>query len=133
MLAHLLLLAFLLPAQTTAISAALQKLNGDWSVDLRPSSTAPAHPMPMHLDIGAGGVITGMFYNGPIPKGLASDVKGRQCFAFTTADLSGEYHTSGCLTPSDTIEGQTWSEGRKFLLPWVATRAIAAQAPGTHP
>ena len=78
--------------------------------------------MPMTLQIAADGVVTGTFYNGPIDLGRASDTKGRRCFAFTTADRSGPYHTSGCLMKDGTLEGQTWSEGRNFLLPWTATR-----------
>ena len=115
------LLAFFPPSNPG--TPALARLNGDWTVDLRPSATAPAHPMPMHLEINPDGTIKGTFYNGPIDLGRASDNKGRQCFAFHTADRSGLYHTSGCLTSAGTIEGQTWSEGRNFLLPWEATRS----------
>lgn len=114
------LLAFL---PSNPVTAELARLNGDWTVDLRPSATAPAHPMPMHLEVNPDGTIKGTFYNGPIDLGRASDNKGRQCFAFTTGDHSGFYHTSGCLTSAGTIEGQTWSEGRNFLLPWEATRS----------
>ena len=119
----LLLAAILLPAASTRTDA-LAKLGGDWTVDLRPTSEAPAHPMPMTLKIADNGEATGMFYRGPIEAGLASDNKGSQCLAFTTSDPTGPYHTSGCLDAAGHIEGQTWSEGRKFLMHWIATRKV---------
>ncbi len=122
--ASLVLLGAAMPA--SLVTPALHKLDGPWIVDLRPSVDAPAHPMPMALTIAESGVVTGTFYSGPIDTGRASDNKGRRCFAFTTADRSGPYHTSGCLTAPDTIEGQTWSEGRNFLLTWTATRDLSA-------
>lgn len=117
----LLLLSALQPSSpVNPVTPALAKLNGDWIVDLRPTSAAPAHPMPMHLEIGTDGSVKGFFYASQIDTGLASDNKGRQCFAFTTADRSGPYHTSGCLREDGSLEGQTWSEGRHFLLTWQA-------------
>lgn len=82
--------------------------------------------MPMKLKIAEDGVVTGMFYHEPIEIGLSSDNKGAQCFAFTTSDPTGPYHTSGCLLADDRIEGQTWSEGRHFLMHWIATRDSVA-------
>ena len=81
--------------------------------------------MPMTLKIADNGTVTGKFYRGDIELGLASDNKGAQCFAFTTSDPTGPYHTSGCLTAEGRLEGQTWSEGRKFLMHWIATRTVA--------
>ena len=85
--------------------------------------------MPMTLKIAEDGAVSGMFYRGPIEQGLASDNKGAQCFAFTTTDPSGPYHTSGCLSGPSRIEGQTWSEGRHFLMHWVAERSAAESKP----
>ena len=62
--------------------------------------------MPMTLHVAEDGVVTGMFYRGPIEAGLASDNKGSQCFAFTTSDPTGPYRTSGCLDRAGNIEGQ---------------------------
>lgn len=118
------LLAFvaaLLSSPVNPVTPALARLNGDWIVDLRPTSEAAAHPMPMHLDVGPDGSVKGFFYASQIDTGLASDNKGHQCFAFTTADRLGQYHTSGCLKEDGSIEGQTWSEGRHFLLTWHAS------------
>ena len=122
------LLSFLMPAQSVRTDA-LAGLEGSWTVDLRPTSDAPEHPMPMTLKIADNGVVTGMFYRGDIELGLASDNKGAQCFAFTTSDPTGPYHTSGCMTPQGRLEGQTWSEGRKFLMHWIATRTATDSKP----
>lgn len=96
-------------------------LSGDWVVDLRPTPDAPAYLKPMEIAVGADGSITGTFYDHEIDAGRASAVSSRSCFALRTADASGPYHTSGCLV-GDRIEGQTWSEGRQFLLTWTAVR-----------
>lgn len=110
----------------TALPAAAQDqsgLAGNWTVDLRPKPDAAAYLKPMTLAIAADGTLTGEFYEYPIDLGKAGATNGRPCFAFRTHDQSGPYHTSGCLI-GDHIEGQTWSEGRHFLLTWTATRAV---------
>ncbi|MBB5746284.1 hypothetical protein [Brevundimonas variabilis] len=110
-------LAFAMPAFAQTGSP----VSGEWTVDLRPDPNAPAYLKPMVIAVGSDGSITGTFYDHAIDKGRASAVSGRACFAFRTFDDSGAYHTSGCLV-GDQIEGQTWSEGRNFLLAWTAVR-----------
>ena len=96
-------------------------LAGDWAVDLRPTTQAAAYVKPMRLSVAADNSLSGTFYDSPIASGRAGGGKGRTCFAITTSDGSGPYQTAGCLV-DDRIEGQTWSEGRGFLLTWTATR-----------
>ena len=98
------------------------QLNGDWALDLRPTNYAPAYIKTMKLDITPQGVVRGDFYDHVIEDGRAFDAKGRSCFAFHTSDYTGPYQTSGCRV-GDLIEGQSWSEGRHFLLTWTATRS----------
>jgi hypothetical protein len=100
------------------------QLNGDWTLDLRPTNDAPAYIKTMKLDITLQGVVAGDFYDHVIDDGRAFDAKGRACFAFHTSDNTGPYQTSGCRV-GDRIEGQSWSEGRRFLLTWTATRSSA--------
>ncbi len=110
---------------TTAVPAAAQDkaaLAGDWTVDLRPTPQAPAYLKPMTLTIAANGTLTGAFYEHTIDLGRAGATNRRPCFAFRTQDASGPYQTSGCLV-GDHIKGQTWSEGRRFVLTWSAVRA----------
>jgi hypothetical protein len=97
-------------------------LIGNWTVDLRPSPKSPAHPKPMVLSIAADGSLTGEFYEHAIEKGRAGATNGHDCFAFHTSDQSGPYQTSGCLVGNQ-INGQTWSEGRDFILVWSAVHA----------
>ena len=109
-------------AQASATTVpSMNDLTGEWSVDLRPTPGAPAYLKTMRLLISAEQVVSGSFYDSEITKGRADAKKGRACFAFTTSDGLAPYQTSGCLA-GDRIEGQTWSEGRGFLLTWTAVR-----------
>lgn len=65
---------------------------------------------------------SGAFDDHAIDLGRAGATDVRPCFAFRTQDASGPYQTSGCLM-GDHIEGQTWSEWRRFLLTGNAVRA----------
>jgi len=75
----------------------------------------------MVLSIKADGGVTGSFYDSEIVAGQAGSAQGRTCVVFGTSDGRGLYHSSGCLE-GDRIVGSTWSEGRKFVLPWTAKR-----------
>ena len=114
-------LALLLLA-APAGAATLSDLEGAWVVDLRPQFTDPAYTKPMNLKIAADRAVSGDFYNSEILDGRASANQGRLCVAFKTTDGAGLYQSSGCLI-GDKIVGETWAEGRKFLLNWTATRA----------
>lgn len=103
------------------LSQPVSPLSGEWIVDLRSSPNDPAYLKPMVILVGSDGSMTGTFYDREIDKGRAGAVSGRACFALRTVDASGPYQTSGCLV-GDQIEGQTWSEGRNFLLTWTAVR-----------
>ncbi len=121
----LLTLAIVVSAATPALAQTddhgAGQLNGEWTLDLRPTNDAPAYIKSMKLDITPAGVVQGDFYDHPIEDGRAFAAKGRACFAFHTSDNSGLYQTSGCRV-GDRIEGQSWSEGRHFLLTWSAIR-----------
>ena len=117
--AALAVLALAPVAASAAVSGA--PLDGAWTVDLRPKPDAPAYLKPMTLSVAADGKLTGEFYEHAIEDGRAVATNGRPCFAFRTSDASGPYQTSGCRV-GDRIEGQTWSEGRHFLLTWTARR-----------
>ena len=104
-----------LPAETRTA------MGGHWSVDLRPNLADPAYSKAMDLIIAPDGSITGSFYNSPILAGHAGGGQGRLCIAFRTTDGRGLYHSAACLVDGKMI-GQTWSEGRNFVLPWTAER-----------
>lgn len=96
-------------------------LAGEWSVDLRVDLTDPAYSKAMVLKVAPDRSITGTFYDSEILAGRAGTAQGRQCVAFRTTDGQGLYHSSACLTDGKMV-GQTWAEGRNFVLPWTATR-----------
>lgn len=99
-------------------------LSGEWTVDLRLSLDDAPYTQPMILTVDSQGMVTGSFYNSEILAGKAGTAQGRTCVAFRTTDGSGLYHTSACLDDGKMV-GQTWSEGRNFVLPWTATRPVS--------
>lgn len=113
-------LAALLAAATPAEERAAA-LSGTWTVDLRVDLADEPYSQMMVLTVAADGAITGSFYNSEILAGRAGSAQGRTCVAFRTTDGQGLYHTSACLVDGKMV-GQTWAEGRNFVLPWTATR-----------
>ncbi|MFZ1741998.1 MAG: hypothetical protein WAT93_04045 [Pontixanthobacter sp.] len=110
--------AIVIAASPSERSAAL---SGAWTVDLRLGLTDAPYTQPMDLAVAEDGEVTGSFYNSEILAGRAGTAQDRTCVAFRTTDGSGFYHTSACLVDGKMI-GQTWSEGRNFVLPWTAER-----------
>jgi hypothetical protein len=103
-----------LPPEVAAIA-------GKWTVDLRVKLTDAPYSQPMVLAIAPDRTVTGQFYNSDILAGKAGRAQGRACVAFRTTDGKGLYHTSACLVGGKMV-GQTWAEGRGFVLPWTAER-----------
>ena len=118
---RLALLTVLLAATTPVAAAGLADIAGDWVVDLRVAPTDAPYSKPMTLVIAPDKLVTGSFYESEIIDGRASAGNSRVCVAFKTSDGRGLYQTSGCLIDGR-IVGQSWSEQRKFLLNWTATR-----------
>lgn len=119
LLASLFVLAAAVPEESGAARA--ERLSGSWSVDLRISLSDAPYSQPMVLNVKPDGSLGGTFYNSEILAGKAGSAQGRSCVAFRTTDGSGFYHTSACLVDGRMV-GQTWSEGRGFVLPWTAER-----------
>lgn len=96
-------------------------LAGTWKVDLRVSLADAPYSQPMVITVAEDGSVTGSFYNSEILAGRVGRGQDRKCVAFRTTDGKGLYHSSACLVDGKMI-GQTWSEGRNFVLPWTAER-----------
>ena len=77
-LACALALAAAFPAQAQDHGAS--QLNGEWTLDLRPTNDAPAYIKSMKLDISPAGVVGGEFYDHAIEDGRAFNGKGRTEF-----------------------------------------------------
>ncbi|MFS0738728.1 hypothetical protein ABC347_16905 [Sphingomonas sp. 1P06PA] len=105
----------------TPLPAEIAAMAGRWTVDLRPKFSDPPYSQPMIIAIAPDRVVTGSFYNSEILAGRAGRGQDRACVAFRTTDGKGMYHTSACLVEGKMI-GQTWAEGREFVLPWTAER-----------
>jgi hypothetical protein len=110
------------PPRTPApLSPTYAQIEGEWSVDLRPSLGDEPYSKAMVLHIAPDKSLTGTFYDSEILAGRAGTAQDRSCIAFRTTDGSGFYHSSACLVDGKMV-GQTWSEGRNFVLPWTAAR-----------
>ena len=119
-----LFLAASLLASTASAETVVERyapLAGTWKVDLRVSLNDAPYSQPMVLTVAEDGSVTGSFYNSEILAGRVGRGQDRKCVAFRTTDGSGFYHSSACLVDGKMI-GQTWSEGRNFVLPWTAER-----------
>ena len=110
-----------LVANTPAPEGAPHPMTGDWAVDLRVSLDDAPYAQPMTLNIAEDNSVAGTFYGAEIEDGRIGAAQGRECVAFRTRDGSGVYQHSACLLGAVLI-GQSWSEGRDFLLPWTATK-----------
>ena len=120
----ILLLAAILLASTASAETVVERyapLAGSWKVDLRVALTDAPYTQPMVLTVAEDGNLTGSFYNSEILAGRVGRGQDRKCVAFRTTDGNGFYHSSACLVDGKMI-GQTWSEGRNFVLPWTAER-----------
>ncbi|WP_128892142.1 hypothetical protein [Erythrobacter sp. HKB08] len=95
-------------------------IEGEWTVDLRLSISDPPYTQPMEIRLSHTNEVTGIFYGSQIEAGKLGSAQGRECIAFRTSDNSGAYQHSACLVGA-VLVGQSWSEGRGFVLPWTAT------------
>ncbi|MBH5323039.1 hypothetical protein [Aurantiacibacter sediminis] len=96
-------------------------MEGEWTVDLRLNIGDEPYSQPMVLRFSHANQVTGEFYGSPIEAGQLGSGQGRDCIAFRTSDNSGVYQHSACLIGA-VLVGQSWSEGRGFVLPWTATK-----------
>lgn len=131
----LLLAACATPASPTTpvtepAAAALKPsdLNGTWDVTMFWSPTEPPSSTVMVLNVDEDGKLTGSFYESEFLEAEYSLRGDTLAFGSVTTDGSAPYSHSGRLVDGK-IEGQTLSQGRDFLMIWVATRRAEA-APG---
>lgn len=102
-------------------------LIGSWTVDLRPSPTAPPYLKKLVITAVDGGQLSGHFYDGsPLQAGRVNMTAAAvPVFAFFTDPGEGVYQSAGRWASVDRLEGMTLSTTRGFLLPWTATRDAA--------
>ena len=115
---------------TEPAAAALQPsdLNGTWDVTMFWSPTEPPSSTVMVLNVAEDGKLTGSFYESDFLEAEYSLRGDTLAFGSVTTDGTAPYSHSGRLVDGK-IEGQTLSQGRDFLMIWVATRRSEA-APG---
>lgn len=111
------------PAQLADMGVSLEPsdLNGTWDVTLFWSPTEPPSATVMVLNVDEAGVLSGSFYDSEFVQAQYSLRGETLAFGSVTTDGSAPYSHSGRLIDGK-IEGQTLSQGRDFLMIWVATR-----------
>lgn len=96
-------------------------LTGVWDVSLFFSPTAAPSATTMKiLSVNGDGTLTGTFYDTPFETARYTEREGQIAFSVITRDGSGLYATSGRLSQSGLIEGQTLATGREFIMMWAA-------------
>lgn len=113
------------PAPDMAVEAGTglqpSDLNGTWDVTMFWSETEPPSSTVMILNVDAEGQLEGSFYESEFLEAQYSLRGETLAFASVTTDGTAPYSHSGRLTEGR-IEGQTLSQGRDFLMIWIATR-----------
>ncbi len=104
-----------------SISDDPNKLNGTWQVDLRPSPDSEPYYKDFEITLANDNSFNGKFYDTEFSGGRLNTSWNKISFGFSTNDISGTYFHSGYLN-NDTLYGITYSEGRSFVMPWVAVR-----------
>ena len=107
------------PPEAVALTPDL--LDGTWDVTMYWSPTEPPSSTVMVLKTGPDNKITGSFYGSEFLEGEYSLRGETLAFGSVTTDGTAPYSHSGRYVDG-TIEGQTLSHGRDFLMIWVAAR-----------
>jgi hypothetical protein len=97
-------------------------LIGTWDVSLKYDPNAAPSKTEMVITQTDNGALVGTFYGTPMEVGRVTSVGTSWVIGARTADLSGAYWHSGRLALDGSIEGQTLSEGRNFLMTWRAVK-----------
>ncbi|MEM9838595.1 MAG: hypothetical protein AAF830_05505 [Pseudomonadota bacterium] len=102
-------------------TALMQKLVGEWDVNLYFSYSAPPSSTKMVIsEVDDDGVLRGTFYGTKFDVARARVHEGEVIFTVLTKDGSGLYATSGRLGTDGVVRGQTLAEGRDFIMAWDA-------------
>lgn len=93
-------------------------LIGTWNVSIRFDPDLPPSNTEMQITKVDNGALTGTFYGSEIEEGRITSLSTTLVIAGRTGDLTGAYWHSGRMQADGSIEGQTLSEGRDFLMTW---------------
>jgi hypothetical protein len=115
------LILFAVCSSSYSVSDDPNKLEGTWQVDLRPTPESEPYFKDFEITLAGENSFNGKFYDTEFSGGLLNSDWSKIYFGFTTNDMSGKYFHSGYLK-NDTLFGMTYSEGRSFVMPWLAVR-----------
>ncbi len=115
------LILFAVCSSSYSVSDDPNKLEGTWQVDLRPTPESEPYFKDFEITLAGENSFNGKFYDTEFSGGLLNSDWSKIYFGFTTNDMSGKYFHSGYLS-NDTLFGMTYSEGRSFVMPWLAVR-----------
>lgn len=115
------LILFAVCSSSYSVSDDPNKLEGTWQVDLRPTPESEPYFKDFEITLAGENSFNGKFYDTEFSGGRLNSDWSKIFFGFTTNDMSGKYFHSGYLN-NDTLFGMTYSEGRSFVMPWLAVR-----------
>ncbi|NNE03517.1 MAG: hypothetical protein HKN52_10160 [Eudoraea sp.] len=94
-----------------------------WTIDLRPTPSAPDYYQSFTVAEVSGNTFTGTFYGSAIENGYLNANWARLYFAFTTQDQNNAYYHSGYLENGQ-LYGISYCPGRNFTAPWFGTKKM---------
>lgn len=94
-----------------------------WTIDLRPTPSAPEYYQSFTVAELTGNTFTGTFYGSAIENGYLNANWDRLYFAFTTQDQNHAYYHSGYLE-NGKLYGISYCPGRNFTAPWYGTKKM---------
>ncbi len=94
-----------------------------WTIDLRPTPSAPEYYQSFSVDEVTGNTFMGTFYGSVIENGFLNANWDRLHFAFTTKDQSNAYYHSGYLE-NGKLYGISYCPGRNFTAPWFGEKEM---------
>ncbi|OIQ30849.1 MAG: hypothetical protein BM564_01160 [Bacteroidetes bacterium MedPE-SWsnd-G2] len=99
----------------------VNRLIGNWTIDLRPAPDAEAYFQTFKVTSIDGNTFNGSFYGSEIKNALINNNWPKLYFAFATSDESNDYYHSGYME-NGKLYGISYCPNREFTAPWIGTK-----------
>jgi len=119
------LISACLPQQSQDCALSYRDAAGTWAVALYFDPPNPPSQTELVFKFDDEGEMSGSFYGSEFERSNGVLFENEYAFTAVTSDGTGPYIHSGRLKCDGKLYGQTLSEGRDFIMPWIATRGTA--------